>query len=66
MMYHRLSEPLRVVLLAVVAVGTVMTNEVSFWSDLNLHEDHIPYYFNSNPELGEKCEKDAECPYKVK
>ena len=35
------------------------------WLDLNLHEDHIPRYFQSHPELKNHCAEDADCPYKV-
>jgi hypothetical protein len=35
------------------------------FTEINLPKEHIPYYFNSYPEIAEKCKLDATCPYKV-
>lgn len=35
------------------------------WTDLNLPEEHIPYFLHNNPEVREKCSDDDTCPYKV-
>jgi hypothetical protein len=35
------------------------------FTEINLPKEHIPYYFNSYPEVAEKCRLDAACPYKV-
>lgn len=35
------------------------------FTEINLPEEHIPYYFNSYPEVAEKCKLDSTCPYKV-
>lgn len=34
------------------------------FTEINLPEEHIPYYFNSYPEVAEKCKLDSTCPYK--
>ncbi|KAL1124387.1 hypothetical protein AAG570_001016 [Ranatra chinensis] len=33
---------------------------------LDLPENHIPYYFNSFPEVADKCRQEDGCPYKDK
>jgi hypothetical protein len=35
------------------------------FTEINLPKEHIPYYFNSYPEIAEKCRSDVSCPYKV-
>lgn len=35
------------------------------WDDVNLPSAHIPYYFNSHPNLKAQCHEDVDCPYKV-
>jgi len=35
------------------------------FTDINLPEEHMPYYFNSYHDIAEKCKLDAACPYKV-
>ncbi|XP_031763839.2 EGF domain-specific O-linked N-acetylglucosamine transferase [Galleria mellonella] len=32
--------------------------------DINLPPEHIPYYFNTFPEVAKSCLNDPECPYK--
>lgn len=34
------------------------------WQRLNLPNEHMPYFFNSNPGLRKKCLKEELCPYK--
>jgi len=34
------------------------------FTDINLPEEHMPYYFNSYHDIAEKCKLDAACPYK--
>lgn len=36
------------------------------YTDINLPQVHIKYYFNSFPTIAEKCRNDAACPYKVR
>lgn len=31
---------------------------------INLHEEHLPYYFSNYPEIAKKCELEPNCPYK--
>jgi protein O-GlcNAc transferase len=35
------------------------------FTDINLPEEHMPYYFNSYHNIAEKCKLDPACPYKV-
>lgn len=35
------------------------------WEDLNLPEGHISFYLRNNPEVKQKCQEEADCPYKV-
>jgi protein O-GlcNAc transferase len=35
------------------------------FTEINLPEEHISYYFNSYPDVAEKCKLDSTCPYKV-
>ena len=37
----------------------------SGWEDLNLPDGHISFYLRNNPEVKEKCQEEADCPYKV-
>ncbi|XP_045470225.1 EGF domain-specific O-linked N-acetylglucosamine transferase isoform X2 [Harmonia axyridis] len=32
--------------------------------NINLHEDHLPYYFNQFPSVSAVCEKTHNCPFK--
>ncbi|XP_058802591.1 EGF domain-specific O-linked N-acetylglucosamine transferase [Phymastichus coffea] len=41
------------------------TVDASNYSDIDLPESHIKYYFNSFPVVAEKCRNDPSCPYKV-
>ncbi|XP_022298960.2 EGF domain-specific O-linked N-acetylglucosamine transferase-like isoform X2 [Crassostrea virginica] len=34
------------------------------WEDLNLPEGHISFYLGNNPEVKQKCQEEADCPYK--
>nr|XP_022298312.1 EGF domain-specific O-linked N-acetylglucosamine transferase-like [Crassostrea virginica] len=34
------------------------------WEDLNLPEGHISFYLRNNPEVKQKCQEEADCPYK--
>lgn len=34
------------------------------WNDLNLPEEHLPYFFTNNPDLKQRCLNDSKCPYK--
>ncbi|XP_076644510.1 EGF-domain O-GlcNAc transferase isoform X2 [Halictus rubicundus] len=47
-------------LVLVFAVTAIPTN----YSDIDLPDDHIKYYFNSFPTLAEQCRNDTACPYK--
>lgn len=38
------------------------SNNFSF---IDLPKEHIPYYFNSYPQVAANCNLDPECPYKV-
>ncbi len=35
----------------------------SLWTELNLPEEHIPYFFTNNPEIREQCRQDPKCPF---
>ena len=35
------------------------------YSNINLPENHLKYYFNSFPVIAEECRNDPTCPYKV-
>ncbi len=35
----------------------------SRWTELNIPDEHIPYFFTNNPELREQCRQDADCPF---
>lgn len=50
-----------------LAVGIVMCITQVYcdnFSTINLPQSHLPYYFKNFPKVAEKCESDAECPYK--
>nr|XP_022298960.1 EGF domain-specific O-linked N-acetylglucosamine transferase-like isoform X2 [Crassostrea virginica] len=34
------------------------------WEELNLPEGHISFYLRNNPEVKQKCQEEADCPYK--
>nr|CAD7459187.1 unnamed protein product [Timema tahoe] len=34
------------------------------FTDINLPIEHIPYYFNSFPEVAQQCEENPDCPFK--
>uniref|UniRef100_A0A1B6C0I5 Uncharacterized protein n=1 Tax=Clastoptera arizonana TaxID=38151 RepID=A0A1B6C0I5_9HEMI len=34
------------------------------FSEINLHPDHLPYYFNLFKEIGKQCLEETTCPYK--
>lgn len=57
-------------LLAVHPVSLVLVFTVTAiggnYTDINLPHEHVKYYFNSFPTVGEKCRDDAACPYKVR
>ncbi|XP_001599568.2 EGF domain-specific O-linked N-acetylglucosamine transferase [Nasonia vitripennis] len=38
--------------------------EAGNYSNIDLPESHLKYYFNSFPALADECRKDSECPYK--
>jgi len=35
------------------------------WSDINLHQSHVPLYLQSHADLKIECSVDPECPFKV-
>ncbi|XP_052781215.1 EGF domain-specific O-linked N-acetylglucosamine transferase-like isoform X2 [Mya arenaria] len=35
------------------------------WSDLELPDLHVPYFFKNNPGLADTCRQDGACPYKA-
>ena len=35
------------------------------YSEINLHPDHIKFYFNVFKDVAKKCLEDETCPYKV-
>lgn len=35
------------------------------FSNINLSNEHIPYYFNAFPDVAAICKEDQTCPYKV-
>ncbi|XP_059048892.1 EGF domain-specific O-linked N-acetylglucosamine transferase [Achroia grisella] len=41
----------------------VNTSSVNL-EDINLPPEHIPYYFNTFPDIAKSCLNDPECPYK--
>nr|CAD7427710.1 unnamed protein product [Timema monikensis] len=34
------------------------------FTDINLPIEHIPYYFNSFPEVAQQCQENPDCPFK--
>ena len=34
------------------------------WKDINLHKDHLKFYFKNNLNLKNKCINDKQCPFK--
>ena len=42
----------------------IIPNEGNY-SNVDLPENHLKYYFNSFPAEAEKCQDDVACPYKV-
>ncbi|KAI3380333.1 hypothetical protein SNEBB_003303 [Seison nebaliae] len=34
------------------------------WKQINLPPNHLPYFFNNNPNLLEQCRSDQQCPFK--
>jgi protein O-GlcNAc transferase len=62
-------EECQVAFLAKLCLSVIIVNYQ--WSlaynftEINLPEEHIPYYFNSYPEVAEKCKLDPTCSYKV-
>ncbi|XP_033334181.1 EGF-domain O-GlcNAc transferase isoform X2 [Megalopta genalis] len=54
---HRKCSALLVLVFAVTAIP-------ANYSDIDLPDDHIKYYFNSFPTVEERCRNDTACPYK--
>ncbi|XP_015433615.1 PREDICTED: EGF domain-specific O-linked N-acetylglucosamine transferase, partial [Dufourea novaeangliae] len=44
----------------IFAVTAIQTN----YSDIDLPDDHVKYYFNSFPTVAEDCRNNTACPYK--
>ena len=45
--------------------GCLGATPVAGWTDLNLPEEHVPYYLHNHPHVREQCAQDEACPYKV-
>lgn len=53
-----------VAVVAIVIVrGAVVEGRV--WESLNLHPQHYPFFFNTNPGVANECRQDPTCPYGV-
>lgn len=52
------------IFIVIICALFVIPNEGNY-SDINLPENHLKYYFNSFPAEAEKCRNDVACPYKV-
>lgn len=50
---------------AIVIVSDVAVVEGRVWESLNLHPQHYPFFFNTNPGVADECRQDPSCPYKV-
>ncbi|KAG7167964.1 EGF domain-specific O-linked N-acetylglucosamine transferase-like, partial [Homarus americanus] len=35
------------------------------WDALQLHPQHLAFFFNNNPQVAEECRRSASCPYKM-
>ena len=60
--------PLNAALMMVIVwgmSGCLTSTADAVWTDLNLSEEHIPYFFHNHPEERDKCSQDDTCPYKV-
>lgn len=52
--------------LSSVVLATILSQCGSYnYSDINLHPDHLPYFFNMYEELASQCVKE-NCPLKVR
>ncbi|KAL3852256.1 hypothetical protein ACJMK2_015922 [Sinanodonta woodiana] len=49
-----------IVMLLSTALGCYGYN----WDKLNLHPEHIPFFFNNNPEIKLLCNQTETCPYR--
>ncbi|ESO95735.1 hypothetical protein LOTGIDRAFT_116699 [Lottia gigantea] len=48
----------------VLLVTDILVSSASFWKELKLPKEHIPYYLYNNPHLQTNCSDDKSCPYK--
>lgn len=53
---------LKSIYLFILTVDTVICFS---WNTLNLPKEHIPYFFNNNPDIKEECKRDEKCPFQV-
>ncbi|XP_065352579.1 EGF domain-specific O-linked N-acetylglucosamine transferase [Cloeon dipterum] len=42
-----------------------LTTAAFNFSDIDLPDEHLPYYFKTFPKVAEECREDPECPFKV-
>lgn len=54
------------VLVAFSAIAIEANNQKTAkkWTRLNLPDEHLPYFFNSNKKLKKQCLNDENCPFK--
>lgn len=52
------------VYVTIIAVLFVQVSYSFNYSQINLPDEHLPYYFYNFPQSSKKCEEDSECPYK--
>ena len=54
------------ILYTLIIFTAVKIADAGNYSDIDLAESHLKYYFNSFPGVANECRKDPTCPYKVK
>ncbi|XP_041350090.1 EGF domain-specific O-linked N-acetylglucosamine transferase-like [Gigantopelta aegis] len=50
--------------LVLVVTFDISVDCVRSWLDLNIPQEHVPYFFTNNPHLRRQCLADSSCPYK--
>jgi hypothetical protein len=53
----------RIIILINIVFQTQL-QEIVDWDTINLPNNHLPFYFQSNPHIKNKCNNDDFCPFK--
>ncbi|XP_055958443.1 EGF domain-specific O-linked N-acetylglucosamine transferase isoform X2 [Patella vulgata] len=61
--WYTMSKQMLFITLSLVLLISMETKS-SIWSDLHLPTEHIPFFFNNNPDIKQLCKEDKSCPYR--